>query len=150
MSTDNGPGRLEGEALLPLTRAARKFGIAKCALCGERFIKHRHGQKFCCRSHAKETANRRAGQVSGDPRWAAARQRKRLAAVRTASKSSRTYPTGNVLERPKNPNGNNTLQGAFWLSSMGISGSGTSRAVFREILALELANVPLIRSVPAA
>ena len=144
MSDDDSPGRLDGDAL-PLTRATCKFGYARCALCGERFIKHRHGQKFCCRSHAKEAANRRAGQVSSDPRWAAARQRKRLAAARTASKSSRTYPnTGNVLERPKKPNGNNILQGAFWPSSMGISGSGASRAVFREILALELANVPLI------
>ena len=157
MSVEDGPGRFETDAPLSLSRAARKFGIGTCALagCEEQFIKHRHGQKYCCTRHKQEAINRRARHYSADPKWMARRERKRrlearrsnLPALVTAATIATTW---NGISGPKYRNKNNDLQRVFLGSSMGISGSGTSRAVFSEILALDLANVPIIRSVPAA
>jgi hypothetical protein len=147
MSADDGPGRLEGEALLPLTRAARKFGIGTCALCSARFTRRRHGQKFCSPTHKQEAANRRAGEYSTDPRWVARRERKRRLETRrdadTTLKASPVIPySGKGVVCQKYRNKNNDLQGVFLASSMGISGLGASREDFREILLFELWNVP--------
>ena len=51
--------RLDG-AKLPLTRAMRKFGSGDCSYCGERFIRYRHGQRYCSARHRQEAADRRA------------------------------------------------------------------------------------------
>ena len=80
MDDDDEPGRFDiPDSLMPLSRAARKFGFGKCALatCGEKFAKHQHKQRYCCPSHQQQAAYRRAGKFSADPRWALKRELER-------------------------------------------------------------------------
>ncbi len=151
MDDDDEPGRFDiPDSLMPLSRAARKFGFGKCALatCGEKFTKHQHKQRYCCPSHQQQAADRRAGKFSADPRWALKRERQRRLAARAGAFSTPQAPrmiptTGGPGERPKYHNENNNLQRPFLPSTYGISGCGASRGDFCLILAYELGGIPV-------
>jgi hypothetical protein len=126
----------------PVTRAEKKFGLGKCPRCGHRFVKHRHGQRYCCDECRKAAYDLREGRVSTDPRYVGRRaRRQRLKAIWGTD----ALLVGKRAKQPKKINKNNRSRTPFLLSrGSGLDLSGLNPKLAARMLTVELPNVPLL------